>query len=176
MPPRSAGRSNTEMIDSETFEATTATWTADLARLAYHLTGDPDAAEDLVADALLAAWERWPEVMAAGNPKAYVRRIVTNLAASRVRRLVRGRAKLGLVGATSTGFARVPDLDGGVDLHRALATLPRRQRECVVLRYGMDLAEADVAEILRISVGTVKSQTSKGAAKLRALLNSPESS
>jgi RNA polymerase sigma-70 factor (sigma-E family) len=157
---------------AEDFETCAEAWTAELARLAYLLTGDPDTADDLVADALFAAWERWPTVLAARSPKAYVRRIVVNLAASLVRRQARGRAKLRLIAAQASDAAPAPDLDGGVDLRQALEALPRGQRECVVLRYGMDLPEAEVAEVLAVSVGTVKSQTSKGSARLRHLLGS----
>ena len=63
-----------------------------------------------------------------------------------------------------------------IELRHALNSLPSGQRECVILRYGMDLPEAEVAEILSVSVGTVKSQTSKGAAKLRALLGQADAS
>ncbi len=152
------------------FEVNAVAWAPDLAHLAYLLTGEPEAAEDLVADALFAAWKQWPTVIAAANPKAYVRRIVTNMAASRVRKLVRDRARLRLMGSTATEATRDADVSVGVDLRNALADLPRRQRECVVLRYGLDLSETDVADVLGISLGTVKSHTSKGAKRLRELL------
>jgi RNA polymerase sigma-70 factor (sigma-E family) len=154
----------------ETFEDCAADWAEDLARLAFLLTGDADAADDLVADALFAAWKQWSTVMAARSPRAYVRRIVVNLAASQVRKLVRDRSRLRLIGSSTSDAVQLPDLAGGVDLRRALEDLPRGQRECVVLRYGMDMSEREVAEVLQISVGTVKSQTSKGAARLRHLL------
>lgn len=155
------------------FEACATAWTPDLARLAYLLTGDHDAADEIVADTLFAAWRQWPAVSAARSPRAYVRRIVVNLSASRVRSVVRGRAGLRLIGALTRSTAPAPDVSAGIDVRHALATLPDGQRLCVVLRYGLDLSEADVAEVLGISPGTVKSQTSKAARRLRQEL-SPE--
>jgi RNA polymerase sigma-70 factor (sigma-E family) len=152
------------------FSSAVAEWTPDLGVVAYLLVGDSESADDLVADAFLAAWQRWPQVLACDNPKAYVRRIVANMAASRVRRLTRQRKKSSLLGSGLTETARLPDVAGGIDLRRALESLPKRQRECVVLRYGADLPEAEVAEILGISVGTVKNSASKGAAALRRQL------
>ncbi len=145
-------------------------WMDDLGRMAFLLTGEAEAADDLVADALLAAWERWSAVQSADNPRAYVRRIVVNLAAGRVRRLVRHRSKVRLLSPTVDHTAHLPDIGARVDVLEALGSLPNRQRECIVLRYGMDMSEADVAEVLGVGVGTVKSQTSKGAAQLRGLL------
>ncbi len=149
------------------FEACAAAWTPELARLAYLLTGDHDAADEIVADTLFAAWRQWSTVTAADSPRAYVRRIVVNLSASRVRSLVRGRAGLRLLGPLHRSTAPAPEVSAGLDVRRALASLPDGQRLCVVLRYGLDLSEADVAAVLGISPGTVKSQTSKAARKLR---------
>lgn len=153
--------------DARSFEACAAAWTPELARLAYLLTGDHDAADEIVADTLFAAWRQWSTVSAAASPRAYVRRITVNLSATRVRSLVRGRAGLRLIGALTRSVAPAPDVSTGIDVRRALASLPEGQRLCVVLRYGLDLSEADVAEVLGISPGTVKSQTSKAARKLR---------
>lgn len=149
------------------FEACVAAWTPELARLAYLLTGDHDAADEIVADTLFAAWRQWSTVTAAGSPRAYVRRIVVNLSASRVRTMVRGRAGLRLLAALTRSTTPAPDVSTGIDVRRALASLPDGQRVCVVLRYGLDLSEAEVAEVLGISAGTVKSQTSKAARRLR---------
>ncbi|MEZ5412223.1 MAG: SigE family RNA polymerase sigma factor [Acidimicrobiales bacterium] len=152
------------------FEHCVEQWTAELARLAFLLTGDHHAADDLVADALLSAWRQWPSVTAATNPKAYVRRIVVNQAASRVRTAQRGRKGLRLLSGLTRETAPAADVSERLDMRRALERLPRGQRLCLVLRHGLDLSESEVAEVLQISIGTVKSQTFKGIRQLRHLL------
>jgi RNA polymerase sigma-70 factor (sigma-E family) len=142
---------------------------ATLSQLAYLLIGDTGDADDLAADVLLAAWRQWATVRSAEYPLAYLRRTTANLAANRIRRLRLGRAKLLLFRAEAAGSARPPD-GQAVDVRRALARLPKRRRACVVLRLAFDLSEREVARTLRISVGTVKSQTSKGVAQLRDVL------
>ena len=145
---------------------------AELARLAYLVTGEAEVADDLAADALLEVWRHWDRVVAADSPIGYARGVLANLARNRVRRLYRERrALLGLSlpwsGRTS---ARNVDVPAIVDLREALRRLPYRRRACVVLRYAFDLSERETARTLGISVGTVKSQTSRGAAQLAALL------
>ncbi|CAO5190559.1 RNA polymerase sigma-70 factor, ECF subfamily [Frankia sp. AiPs1] len=142
----------------------------ELSRFAYLLTGDHDAADDITADALTAAWTRWDRVRAAELPLAYVRRIVANLAADRVRRVVRERRGLLALGGRAEGSTPEPDVPAVVDLRSALMSLPPGKRACVVLRYAFDLSEAETARTLGISVGTVKSQTARGAADLERLL------
>lgn len=142
----------------------------ELSRLAYLLTADHIAADDLTADAFLAAWTRWDRVCSVDEPLAYMRRVVVNLAASRVRRLTRERRRLLLFHVD--GAEPAPDTDGAavVDVRSALLRLPPRRRACVVLRYALDLPEVEVAQLLNISVGTVKSQTSKAVTQLQSLL------
>ncbi|GAA2116062.1 SigE family RNA polymerase sigma factor [Actinomadura alba] len=142
----------------------------ELARLAYLLTGDPDAADDLAADALAAAWRRWDRVGSADQPLAYVRKIVVNLAGSRVRGLIRERKRLSVVRAMAQERIEAPDVPAAIDVRAALQRLPARKRACVVLRHAFDLSEQETARLLGISVGTVKSQTSKGVAELERVL------
>lgn len=142
----------------------------DLARLAFLLSGDPDAADDLTAEAFTQAWKRWDQVIGSDVPLAYVRRIVVNLAASRVRRLVRERRGWRLLGAAWTDRIDGPDLAATADVREALRRLPVRKRACVVLRHYYGLSEQETAATLGISVGTVKSQTSRGVAELATLL------
>jgi RNA polymerase sigma-70 factor (sigma-E family) len=139
----------------------------ELSRLAYLLTGDQLAADDLTADVFLVAWRQWERVWSADQPLAYVRRVVVNLAATRIRRLARERSRLPLFHVSDADATAGPDGAAVVDVRAALQRLPERRRACVVLRYALDLPEAEVAEILGISVGTVKSQTSKGVAQLQ---------
>jgi RNA polymerase sigma-70 factor (sigma-E family) len=140
---------------------------ADLVRVAYLLTGDSGLAEDLAQEALLRAWRNWERIRLMESVGGYVRGIVVNLAKSSLRRrLVELRHRLVEVPPA----AGSEDAAGLVDLRRALARLPLRKRVCVVLRYYGDMSEAEIATLLGISVGTVKSQTHKGLEQLRLLL------
>jgi RNA polymerase sigma-70 factor (sigma-E family) len=145
---------------------------AELARLAHLLTGESDAADDLAADALLALWNRWDRVRAADHPVAYARGVVANLARSRIRSAVRERRRITLFWSQREDKTENPDIPGMVDVQEALRRLPFRKRACVVLRHAFDLSEKDTALALGVSVGTVKSQTSKGMAELQRLLGS----
>jgi RNA polymerase sigma-70 factor (sigma-E family) len=138
----------------------------ELARLAYLMLGDSDSADDLAADALVAAWHRWDRVRAAEQPLAYVRRIVMNLCNSQIRTLVRERGRLSTLGVTADDHTEGPDVPAVIDVRAALQRLPERKRACVVLRFAFDLSEQETARVLGISVGTVKSQTSRGVAEL----------
>lgn len=143
---------------------------AELARLAHLLTGESDAADDLAADALLALWHRWDRVRAADHPAAYARGVVANLARTRIRSAIRERRRIALFWSQREEQVENPDVAGVVDVQEALRRLPFRKRACVVLRHAFDLSEKDTALALGISVGTVKSQTSKGMAELQRLL------
>ena len=149
------------------FEAFVERNSRELGRLAYLMVGDRDAADDLTADALLAAWRQWDTVQASDHPLAYVRRVVINMAATRVRRMVRERRWLVMFQSDALELAPSTDSAAVVDVRSALQRLPAGRRACVVLRYAFDLSEQEVAGLLGVSVGTVKSQTSKGAEQLR---------
>lgn len=142
---------------------------ADLSRLAYLVTGDSQAADDLAADAFVEVWRHWERVQAAQSPIAYARGIVTNLARQWIKRQSRERAgilRLGLL-RRERGESDTPAV---LDVRAALQRLPQRRRECVILRYAFDVPEKEVATILGISVGAVKSHTSRGAAQLSEFL------
>jgi RNA polymerase sigma-70 factor (sigma-E family) len=145
---------------------------AELTRLAYLVTGEAGVADDLAADALLEVWRYWDRVVAADNPVGYARGVLVNLARNRIRRLRRERrGLLALVPLWSDRTrARNVDVPAVVDVRVALRRLPYRRRACVVLRYAFDLSEQETARTLGISVGTVKSQTSRGVTQLTALL------
>ncbi|WP_050515077.1 SigE family RNA polymerase sigma factor [Streptomyces rimosus] len=140
---------------------------AELARLAHLLTGEADAADDLAADALLALWHRWDRVRGAEHPVAYARGVVANMARGRIRSTVRERRRIALFWSQRSERADGPDVAAVVDVRQALERLPFRKRACVVLRHAFDLSERDTALALGISVGTVKSQTSRGMAELQ---------
>jgi RNA polymerase sigma-70 factor (sigma-E family) len=141
---------------------------ADLSRLAYLLTGEAGVADDLAADAFVEVWRHWARVSAADSPLAYARGIVANLARHWIKR--QSRERLGLRGLTLLRRPGEADTTAVIDVRAALRRLPQRRRECVVLRYAFDVPEREVAEILGISVGAVKSQTSRGAAQLSEYL------
>jgi len=142
----------------------------ELGRLAYLLCGDHDAADDLTGDAFLAAWRQWDTVRASDYPLAYVRRAMVNLATSRIRRLTRERRRLVLFRHDAAQVSHGPDGAAVLDVRAALLRLPARRRACLVLRYAFDIPEAEVAQILGISVGTVKSQTSRAVEQFRRAL------
>ncbi len=143
---------------------------AELARFAHLLTGETDAADDLAADALVALWQRWDRLRKADHPLAYARGVVANMARQRIRSAVRERRRIALFWSRGPEQVAGPDVAAVVDVRAALSRLPFRKRACVVLRHAFDLSEKETAAALGISVGTVKSQTSKGMAELEGIL------
>ena len=144
-----------------------------LVRYATALCGNANEAEELVQTALVRVAVRWPFVRDKENPDGYVRRAILNSYLN-VWRRIRSR---------ETSMAEVPDVPtadatagvaDGLALRRALQQLPARQRAVLVLRYLEDRSESETAELLGCSAGTVKSQTSKGLAKLRRLVGLPD--
>jgi RNA polymerase sigma-70 factor (sigma-E family) len=146
------------------------TYHRELARLAYTLTGDRADTEDITSEAFASVWENWARVEAADNPLAYVRKIVVNLSALRIRRTIHERRGLARLGNATRWLEPAPDVGGMSELQAAILLLPARRRSCVVLRHVFDLSEDDVARCLGISTGTVKSQTARGLAHLRRTL------
>lgn len=136
-----------------------------LQRFGYALTGDWAMAEDLLQTSLARAYPRWSRIRR-DDPEAYVRKIMVNTWSSWWRRRWRGEVPSEQLpdSAGPDGYASV---DSRQALRTALAKLPARQRTVVVLRYHQDLSEAQVAELLGVSVGTVKSQAAKALAALR---------
>lgn len=161
-----------QTLDEEFQQFATARWPR-LLRTAYLLTGEQHAAEDLVQSSLERVYVAWRKVSAADDPDAYVRRVMVNAHARKHRK--RLKEYLSLNGDTGVDRElperddRMAQADDRAALLRALAQLPPRQREAVVLRYWEDLSEAQAAECMGCSVGAVKSNASKGLAKLRAI-------
>jgi RNA polymerase sigma-70 factor (sigma-E family) len=141
-----------------------------LLRTAFLLCGgDRGAAEDLLQDVLERAYPRWRRIK--GSPESYLRASLANAAANRWRTRSRRVSEVPLeqaTGTTRTGHEQqIVDHD---EVVRVLGQLPPRMRAVLVLRFFDDMSEADVATALRCSVGTVKSQTSRGLDRLRELL------
>ena len=143
----------------------------DLLRTAYLITWDEGEAEDLVQECLMKVARRWPRIRRLDQPRAYARRIVVNLALDGSRGRARRRGELGSIQAVSpVAIDPLLALDTREELLQALGELPARQRAVLVLRYFNDLTEAQVAEALGCSQGTVKSSASRGLARLREAL------
>ncbi|WGX95379.1 SigE family RNA polymerase sigma factor [Nocardioides sp. L-11A] len=135
------------------------------------LMGSPLAdAEDIVQSALTTCYRHWTKVRRAGSPEAYVYRILVNTRASTWRRKWRGELPTDDLPDGITD----PDLTTGIAVRQALAAMPAAQREVLVLRYYADLTEREIADVLRIAPGTVKSRAARGLAALATTLRSPD--
>jgi RNA polymerase sigma-70 factor (sigma-E family) len=139
-----------------------------LRRLAYGLCGDWHAADDVVQYTFAQLYRHWSRVRPE-SLDAYVRSILVNSVRSRARR---NRREI-VTSDPPDSIASDADPGTRLDLGRALARLPRRQREVVVLRHLEDLSVAEVAALLGVAEGTVKSQTARGIETLRHLLGVP---
>jgi RNA polymerase sigma-70 factor (sigma-E family) len=149
------------------FAAYMAAQRAPLLRTAYLLTGDQHTAEDLVQVAFAKLYLSWERVQRRESLNSYLRRVLVNENSSLWRRAFKRRE----VVTSALPEATVVDRhDGGEAeaLWHFVQTLPHRQRAVVVLRYYEELSEAETADVLGVSVGTVKSQASRAIASMRS--------
>ena len=154
-----------ERQDAEFDEFVTGVWRR-LQWTAYLLTGERYLAEDLVQTALVKVYARWSRVRRE-DAFAYTRRVLVNANTDRLRRTHLREVSGTTIDQVEIG-ERAPDqVEQRDEIVRMLAPLTTRERRVVVLRYYCDLSESDVAEELSVSVGTVKSTTSRAIAKLR---------
>lgn len=138
--------------------------------LAYLLTGDPHQAEDVVSDAMAKVYVQWRR-KPIDDIGAYIRRAVANQANSLLRRRYLERREASRRTGDARGVRMVDEHAADHDaVWRAIQSLPTRQRQVVVLRYYEDLSEAETADLLGISRGTVKSSLSRGLSRLEELL------
>jgi RNA polymerase sigma-70 factor (sigma-E family) len=140
-----------------------------LIRFALMLTGDQQTAEDVVQDAFLGLHRNWDQVRDPASLLAYLRTAVVNGARAVHRRRGRVRAWLHLVSREQLVWsAEAAAIDGEDrrELLTAVARLPRHQREVLALKFFLDLPEAEIAQTLRISRGTVSSRTARALATL----------
>jgi RNA polymerase sigma-70 factor (sigma-E family) len=146
---------------------------AELVRLAYGLLGDRADAEEVVQDAFAALLSRWSSLRDVDSAPGYLRTAVVNG--------VRGRWRRRRVRELASKTLRREPTPNETDVVEqsvvlaAVSQLPMRKRACVLLRYYADLSEVETAVVLGVSVGTVKSQTSKALSQLAALIE-PEQS
>lgn len=149
----------------------------ELVRLGVLLLRDQPAAEDVVQDAFVALHGRWDSLRDPGAALGYLRRAVVNGARSAQRRSAVAerflRAQQPPGAAPHADRHALAQADRDVVL-AALQQLARRQREVLVLRYYLDLSEAEIAEVLGVGRGSVKSHASRGSAALRELLRGVE--
>jgi RNA polymerase sigma-70 factor (sigma-E family) len=138
-----------------------------LLRSAWLLTGDWASAQDLVQAALVKTWQRWDHVLRRDDPEVYVRRVMINTLATWRRRRWKGELPTEVLPERPVADSGFEGIERREALLAALASLPRRQRAVVVLRYFDDLTERQAAQVLGCAVGTVKSSTAKALAQLR---------
>lgn len=160
----------------EEFTAFVVAHQADLLRTAWLLVGDAHRAEELTQQALVRTYAAWSRA-GSGDPLAYARRVLVNLRTDSWRRR-RREVLVDELPEESAGLGVHPARDAADDhadrdrLVRALAALTLKQRRVVVLRHLIGLPEAEVADLLGVSVGTVKSTSSRALALLRDALAS----
>ncbi|MGH3988212.1 MAG: SigE family RNA polymerase sigma factor [Pseudonocardiaceae bacterium] len=149
-----------------TFPEFVAARSTSLLRTAYLVVGDHQLAQDLVQESLVKTYMAWRRLRDVGNAEAYARRVMVTTSISwRRRRSFDERPAEALPEIVVADMADL--IAAEADLWTQLYALPPRQRAAVVLRYCEDLSEAQTAELMGCSVGSVKRHTFNGLAKLR---------
>ena len=170
-------------LEAEFREFVTARWIA-LLRTAYLLTGDHGRAEDLVQNAFVRVHRHWAKVLAEDDgsqergPEAYVRKTMVNLNTDWWRRLGSRERPGGILpgGDRPSAADAYAEMELREDLWAELRALPAKMRATLVLRYFEDLGEAETADILGCSIGAVKSQCSRGLARLQKAMTMSDGS
>jgi RNA polymerase sigma-70 factor (sigma-E family) len=135
---------------------------ASTVRLAFVLTAHSGVAEELAQEAFVRTWRSWDRMRDPEAAASYLRTTVLNLAKSSLRRRaveIKHRMRRGEAAVERDAALRI-------DLIRSLQQLPPRQRACIALRYYEDLTEQETAQVLGISLGTVKSTTHRALKRL----------
>lgn len=151
----------------EDFRSYVAARSPALLRTAYMLSGNRADAEDLLQTALAKTYLAWDRIREREAVDGYVRRVMVNTQTSWWRKRKVDEYPTESLPEGPAGRDASADLDLHDALWTALAGLPKRQRAMVVLRYYEDLSETETAAVMGVSVGTVKSTTSRALAKLR---------
>jgi RNA polymerase sigma-70 factor (sigma-E family) len=157
-------------VDTVTFEEFVAARGPALVRLARGLLRDPHTAEDVVQDVLAKALLKWGRVSSADDPIAYVNRMVVNASTSFWRRAARREHPTEVLPDAGTRDAanQLADRDA---LLEALRALPTKQRTVLVLRHFEDYSDEQIADLLDVTTGTVRSNAHRGLAAMRAQLS-----
>jgi RNA polymerase sigma-70 factor (sigma-E family) len=148
-----------------------------LLRTAFLIAWDEREAEDLVQETLFRVARNWRRVAAMEHPFAYARRILVRLAVADAPKRYRRRTELATTESVAAAALEIAAagtelaaLEIRAELIAALGRLNPRQRAVIVLRYFFDLSEAETAEAVGCSLGTVKSNASRGLEQLRQIL------
>jgi RNA polymerase sigma-70 factor (sigma-E family) len=142
-----------------------------LVKLAWLLVDDRGSAEEVVQEAFTRLFRHWDRIERLDAARAYLRKSVVNLSRSRLRhRAVSRRHPLGPLDPEPAADLHVIAQQEENAVFAAISRLPRRQRECLVLRYYLDLSEPEIAATLGISRGSVKSHTHRAMAALSLTL------
>jgi RNA polymerase sigma-70 factor (sigma-E family) len=143
-----------------------------LIRLAYLMLGDRAAAEDVVQDAFFGLYRNWARLADPSGALAYVRSSVLNGCRTALRRRVLGRRLTEYQPPSGSAEAAVLSREERQEVLRAVRRLPDRQREALVLRFYLDLPDPEIARIMGIRPGTVRSATHRALKALGHLLES----
>jgi RNA polymerase sigma-70 factor (ECF subfamily) len=164
-------RANRQVVDDRAFVAMYERELHVLTALGVSMTGDRDLGADLAQEAMSRAYRSWDMVGALDRPGAWTRRVLINLAIDAHRRAARESRSLRLVGTEPVVVASERDADR---FWQAVRALPDRQRAAVALHYIDDLSVAEVADILEITAGTVKTSLHMARRNLAAALRAEE--
>jgi RNA polymerase sigma-70 factor (sigma-E family) len=163
--PNEAGRAETQVTALYRAQA------VGLIRLAYLMLGDRAAAEDVVQDAFCGLYRHWDRLTDPGGALPYVRSSVLNGCRTALRRRARGqRVTLAYQPPDGSAEAAVLGREEREEVMRAVRRLPDRQREALVLRFYLDLPEPEIARVMGIRPGTVRSATHRALKALGHLL------
>ena len=150
---------------ASTFEAFFDQEYARLARALFLVTGDGAESEDLAQEAMARVYERWDRVSQMSFPVGYLYRTSFNLNRKRLRRLGVRRRRDAMVATDPADPAMVTQ--ARFEIRAALASLPRGQREALVLREWIGLGSAEAASVLGVSAGTVRARVSRAKSAIR---------
>lgn len=144
-----------------------------LVGLAYALSGSRLAADDIAQEAMLAAYRKWDEVGRLDSPSGWVRRVVSNQAASAVRRRIAEAKGLGRLAARQT-VSELPEIPAESEwIWREVRRLPKRQMQVIALRYHDQLSLSEIAEVLECSKETANTHLRRARQTLDQRLNKP---
>jgi RNA polymerase sigma-70 factor (sigma-E family) len=171
--PEASGRFRADGGQDERAEAITALFAEHalgLIRLAHIMLGNPAVAEDIVQDAFCALYRRWPQLSDQSRALGYVRSSVLNGCRSAMRRRPTVELAEGHQPPAASAETALLTAEEGRDVLRALRRLPDRQREVLTLRYYLDLPDDQIAGVMGIGPGTVRSAAHRALAALRKAL------